>query len=86
MKAKTMPTFTRADVGASVVFAGFDGGSYSAKVVEVYSTGYPLADQAVRVAYFPVGPEPVFATVKRIDWHRLTRFAPNANFMTLEVL
>ena len=79
-------TFTRADNGSHVVFAGFDGGSYSATIVEVHSIGYPLSDQTVRIMYHPVGPEPVFATVKRVDWHRLTRFAPGSKFMTVEVL
>jgi hypothetical protein len=79
-------TFTRADIGTHVVFAGFDGGSYSATIVEVHSVGYPLDDQTVRVAYRPAGPEFVYATVKRADWFRLTRFAPTSKFMALEVL
>jgi hypothetical protein len=66
--------FTQADVGISVVFAGFDGGSYSAKVVEVRRD----KPNSVRIAYFPVDARPVFATIVEPDFHRLTRFPGTA--------
>lgn len=74
--------FTTKDIGASVVFAGFDGGSYSATVVGV-------TRDFVRVQYFPFAPlnghapTPVYATVMRADWKRLTPFAPGSKFMVL---
>jgi hypothetical protein len=74
-------SFTLADIGKHVVFAGFDGGSYSATIVDVRRD----RPESVRIAYFPSGPEPVFATVLRLDWGRLTRFG-NEKFLALEVL
>ena len=82
MKQKAIVPFTQADVGASVIFAGFDGGSYSATVIEVHTAGIPLRDQTVRVRYFPAGKTPVFATLTREDWGRLTRFG-NSMFLAL---
>lgn len=76
MKIKYTPI-----VGAHVVFAGFDGGSYSATITEGRLVG-PPNDQWVRVRYFPAGPEPVHALVKRTDWARLTLFG-NEKFLAI---
>jgi len=75
-------TFTPEDLGTAVVFAGFDGGSYSATVVDVRVSRIPLRDQTVRIAYWPSGPEAVYATLARADWHRLTKFGA-AKFLAL---
>jgi len=75
-------SFSKKDIGAAVVFAGFDGGSYSATVTDV------TAD-TVRVQYFPIAPlngaapRPVYSTVVRADWKRLTRFGA-ASFLAVE--
>jgi len=74
--------FTKKDIGASVVFAGFDGGSYSATVTEVTS-------ESVRVQYFPYTPingfvpKPVYATVSRAEWARLTLFPADSKFLAI---
>jgi len=68
--------FTKKDIGAAVVFAGFDGGSYSATIVNA-------APQYVTVRYFPINSQPVFTMVVRADWRRLTRFG-NSLFMAVE--
>lgn len=78
--------FTKKDVGAAVVFAGFDGGRYSATVIEV-SRG------VVRIKYFPHPPlrnraggqvfTPAYATLVREEWKRLTLFAPGSKFLVL---
>lgn len=73
--------FTVSDIGAHVVFAGFDGGSYSATIVDVRLQ----KPASVRIAYHPTGPAPVFATLVQTDWHRLTRFGA-AKFMAIETL
>lgn len=81
--------FTKSDIDAAVVFAGFDGGSYSATVVEV-------TRDIVRIKYFPHAPlrnraggfvlRPVYAVLQRADWGRLTLFPKDSKFITLEVL
>lgn len=76
MTTKRFHQFTKADIGASVVFAGFDGGSYSGSVVNVTA-------QYVTVRYFPAGSNPVFAMVVRADWHRLTLFPRDSKFLAL---
>lgn len=75
-------SFSKKDIGAAVVFAGFDGGSYSATIKDVTA-------ELVCVEYFPlpsllpgVLPQPVSAFVKRQDWRRLTRFGTE-KFMVL---
>jgi hypothetical protein len=79
---KNKNSFTKSDLWASVVFAGFDGGSYSAIIVEVNLQNPP----SVRVVYFPTGPQqPVFATLIKADWARLTRFGAD-KFLAPEVL
>lgn len=74
--SKRAHQFTKADVNAAVVFAGFDGGSYSATIVNVTS-------QYVTVRYFPINANPVFAMVVRHDWGRLTLFPKDSNFLAL---
>jgi len=87
MKNKTIPqTFTHADIGAPVVFAGFDGGSYSATIVEVNTMNIAMRDQTVRVGYFPSGKTPVFATLARADWHRLTMFPQGSRGLRVSIL
>jgi len=78
--------FSKKDIGAVVVFAGFDGGSYSARIVEARITNIPLRDQTVKVEYFPAGKVPVYATLDRADWGRLTLFPKDSNFLVLETL
>jgi len=69
-------SFSKKDIGAAVVFAGFDGGSYSATIVNA-------EPQYVTIKYFPVSSQPVFTMVVRADWHRLTRFG-NSLFLEVE--
>jgi len=69
-------SFSKKDIGAAVVFAGFDGGSYSATITDV-------TPEYVRVQYFPVGMQPVYVMVVRADWKRLTRFG-TALFLATE--
>ena len=78
--------FTKKDIGAAVVFAGFDGGSYSATIVDVCPAGVPFCDRWVRVGYFPAGSTPVYVALRSVDWHRLTLFPKNSNFLVLETL
>lgn len=80
---KNQNNFTKSDIGASVVFAGFDGGSYSATIVDVRAAGI-AQDRTIRIAYWPTGPEAVYVTLVVADWHRLTRFG-TSNFLALEV-
>jgi len=68
--------FTSRDLGISVVFAGFDGGSYSAQVVDV-------TPDYVRVRYIPTVQGPVTTMVVRADWHRLTRFPAGSKFLAI---
>jgi hypothetical protein len=83
---KTSYQFSKKDIGAAVVFAGFDGGSYSATIVDVRDTGIPLRDYTVRISYFPAGKTPVYATLSRADWGRLTLFPEGSNFLVLETV
>lgn len=76
MRRKRFHQFTKKDIGTAVVFAGFDGGSYSGTVVSVTS-------QCVTVRYFPINENPVFAMVVRHDWSRLTLFSVGSNFLTI---
>lgn len=70
--------FTKADIGASVVFAGFDGGSYSAKIVVIRERAGLLG-----IRYLvPERGEACYAWLDRADWGRLTRFG-NAKFLVL---
>lgn len=79
MKKNKPNQFTLADIGASVVFAGFDGGSFSAKIVDV------RRNEFVKIGYFPTDHTPVYTTLVKADWHRLTRFG-KSNFLAIEVL
>lgn len=70
-----MNKFTKKDIGVSVVFAGFDGGSYSATISGVFGN-------VVNVDYFPVYAQKHTAHLERKDWSRLTRFG-TALFLTV---
>ena len=70
-------------IGQSVVFAGFDGGSYSATVTDVRVAGsVGNRTRAVVVQYFPSGMRPVHALLEEKDWGRLTPFG-NSMFLAL---
>lgn len=75
---KNQPTFK---IGDAVVFAGFDGGSYSATITDARTVG-PRKDQWVRLTYFPAGPTPVRTMLVPEDWHRLTLFG-DAKFLAI---
>ena len=69
-------TFSKSDIGASVVFAGFDGGSYSATIKAV-------AKGVVVIHYFPQYAQCHDAWVRRKDWARLTRFPVGCSFLAV---
>jgi hypothetical protein len=72
-------SFTQKDVGASVVFVGFDDGSYSATITRVSNDASGC--RYVIVRYFPAGPKtPAFSTLVEKYWNRLTRFPANSSF------
>jgi hypothetical protein len=75
--------FTKADVGASVVFAGFDGGSYSATIVNVTNYRGP-GNASVQIKYHPVDARPFYAVVNEANFSRLTRFPVGCNFLAVE--
>jgi hypothetical protein len=70
-------TFTKKDIGTCVVFADFDGVTYSAKITDV------APRRCVTVRYFAGSPVPRVTVVAIENWSRLTRFAPNSLFMVM---
>ncbi len=68
--------FTRKDIGSAVVYAGFDGGSYSATIKDVTAKG-------ILLQYFSGSPAPIFKCLPHADDNRLTRFG-NSQFMVIE--
>jgi hypothetical protein len=76
-------TFSKSDIGASVVFAGFDGGSYSAKIVEFGGIGHPHQHRHVVIEYLAAPDRSIRAVVYRCSWNRLTRFPVGCSFLAV---
>jgi hypothetical protein len=69
-------SFTRKDIGAVVVFAAFDGGSYSATIKDVTAKG-------ILLRYFMGSPAPIYKCLPHADSNRLTRFG-SSSFLVIE--
>jgi hypothetical protein len=74
MKIKNL--FSKSDVGASVVFEGYSGGSYSAKIIAADSKG-------VTIYYYPTCGQAHETWIPRADFSRLTRFPAGCSFLAI---